>query len=382
MWIIKIIPVSVLICFAVILILFPTKGQASENGTRLFWESLGGPNGDMELRQIVIDPYDDNIWYVGSQNNGLYVTRDGGSSWTSFLSGTIGAIVIDPNRFGIYASSGSDLYYTSDRGLSWDLVVPFPTTIPGPSGDSPTFINSILVSYSAGWIAVGLSSDLHSARIYLTDDYGGTWWVSWESPIGYHIWDMLEDPYWGSWLFCTEDANHSANPVVMRSTDMGDTWQEISALTGVPTSGHGLNLDFNFWSGTIYFLRENGILTISNDSGGTWSSNGHYFGFGSSILLDPNCPNRIFGGEMVRGSSNGGVFVSEDWGQTFSYLGLPGNSVSSLAVERNGPILIAVTDYGLWEMNLTIDGSISCNGFSTVHRDGFESGDIYRWPSP
>ncbi len=377
---IRVVPIVVLFCLTVILIIFPTVSHGDETGSRFFWESIGGPNGDTDLRDIVIDPRDDNIWYVGSQNNGLYVTRDGGNSWTSFLGGTIGSIVIDPYYYDIYASSGSDLYRSTDLGLSWDLVVPFPNTIPGPSGDSPTFINSVLVSYSPGWIAVGLSSTLHSARIYLTNDHGGTWWVSWESPIGYHIWDMLEDPYWGSWTFCTEDANHNANPVVMRSIDMGTTWQEIPALTGVPTSGHGLNLDINFWTGTIYFLRECSLLSVSNDSGVTWSPSGaHFVGFGSTMLLDSGCPNRIFGGEMVRGLSDGGVFVSEDWGQTFSFLGLPNNTVSSLAIDSSSTILIAVSDYGLWTMDLTIDDNISCDGFWTILSDGFESGDTYRW---
>jgi len=107
---------------------------------------------------------------------------------------------------------------------------------------SPTFINSILVSTTPGLIAVGLSGSPYNSRVYLSDDSGATLGISWESSIGYHIWDMVEAPDTGNWFFCTEDSNHAENPVVMRSEDFGMTWEEISERTGVPSSGHGLEL--------------------------------------------------------------------------------------------------------------------------------------------
>jgi len=80
----------------------------------LFWENIGEPYGDTDLEDIVIDPSDDSIWYIGSFSNGLYVTRDAGTTWETHLSGNIGAVVSDPG----FARGRRDL-----RNPAYDSVI-------------------------------------------------------------------------------------------------------------------------------------------------------------------------------------------------------------------------------------------------------------------
>lgn len=348
--------------------------------TRGFWMFTGAPLGDADVQEIVVDPEDDALRYVTSSSNGLYLTRDSGDSWEQHLEGNVGAIAMDPNNPAtVYVSSGSDLYVTFNRGEFWDLLVPFPATIPGDPTDSPTFIDSILVSSTEGTIVVGLTSMLHSARVYVSEDGGGLWTVSFQSPTGYHIWDLAEIPDNGFWFFCTEDSAHQDNPVVMRSVDRGDSWEEMLPLTGVPTSGHGLNLAVHPATEIVYFLSEASVLYTSVDFGNSWSA-GDYVGFGSTLMLDRNCLNRIFGGEMVRGMSMGGVFISENGGQSFVFEGPANNTISSLALNSTSDMLFAAAPgAGLWELDL--GETLSCTQEVLLFADGFERGDHSRWIS-
>jgi hypothetical protein len=291
---------------------------------------------------MAVNPENDNLWYVGSQTNGLYVTRDGGNTWEQHISGTVGVIVIDPNNHNIvYASSGSDLYRSGDQGVTWDLVFSFPNPIPGPTRDAPTFVGSILVSVIDGTIVVGLTSQFHSARVYTSSDGGTTWEISFEAENGFHFWDLAEVPTNGYWFFCTENPSHIANPVVMRSTNRGQSWEEMVPLTGIPTAGHGLNLEVHPVTQAVYFLTESSFLSSSTDFGDTWSTPLHV-DFGCELLIDRNRPNRFFGGELVRGLKVGGFYFSEDTGESFGFMGLSGKSICSLALNGASTNLYAV----------------------------------------
>lgn len=353
---------------------------SSENPAEsLTWVGRGAPTEAMDITEILVDPRDDAIWYVATET-GLYVTWNAGVSWVQGIEGNIGAMDMDPNDANVvYASAGSELHWSRDQGLSWDLLFPFPEVIPGTPQDAPTFIDSILASTSDGTIVVGLSTTFHSARIYTSVDGGGIWDISFESPNGLHFWDLAEVPSNGAWFFCTEDSGHTVNSVVMRSLDRGATWEEMAPLTGVPTSGHGLNLTIHPWTEVVYFLAESSVLRYSVDFGESWSTTYGGRGFGAALLLDANCPNRAFGGEMVRGLSVGGVFVSEDSTQTFGFEGLDGHSVTSLAIDGASTKLFAAGyGTGLWEAEI---GGLVCSQDVLLFANGFEDGGAFPWSS-
>ena len=344
----------------------------------LSWVFHEAPLGDTDVKEILIDPRDDAVRYV-TTGNGLYISWDAGELWEQVFDANIGAIGIDPGDPDVvYASAGSDLYRSSNQGLSWGLVFSFPAVIPGAPLDAPTFIDSILVSVGDGTIVVGLSTTLHSARIYVSEDGGDHFAISFESPHGLHFWDLAEIPSNGYWFFCTEDSAHTVDPVVMRSRDRGLTWEEMTTLTGVPTSGHGLNLAVHPSTEVVYFLSEATVLRYSTDFGDRWSTTYDGVGFGDSLLLDPFCPNRIFGGEMVRGVSVGGVFISEDSARSFGFEGLAGDTITAMALDNTSTRLFALAyGSGIWEAS--IGGLISCSQDVLLFADDFEWGGTGRW---
>jgi photosystem II stability/assembly factor-like uncharacterized protein len=321
------------------------------------WSLIGAPLGDTSLRDMVVDPLDGTLWYVGSFNNGLYITRDGGETWELHLGGNVGTITLDPaNHNMVYASTFSDLYRSDDQGQTWSLLYSFPNPIPGSPLDASTFIDSMLVSTVDGTIVVGLTSVFHSARIYTSSDGGVTWEISYEAEDnGWHFWDLAEIPSNGYWFFCTEDPSHEVNSVVMRSTNRGQTWEEMVPLRGIPTAGHGLNLDVHPVTETVYFLTESAVLFSSQDFGDSWPDL-RFLDFGIVLLIDKNQPDRFFGGEIVRGLKRGGVFYSEDSGTIFDYLGPLDTTIGSLALNGDSKRLYAVAvGEGIYTLSLDSD---------------------------
>jgi hypothetical protein len=364
------------VCSCAVILGNPAPLGAAPGADQAVWLFLAPPLGDPTIKKVVIDPLDDRLWYVTSQSGGLYITRDNSSTWEQHLSGNVGAVAYNPRAsFMVFASSQSDLYWSLDSGQTWTLLHSFPGSISG----SPTFIDSILVSAIDGSIVVGLGSLLHTARIYKGVFVGGSFQfnIVWESQYGYHFWDIAEDPLNGYWFFSTEDSQHIGNPVVMRSKDRGASWEEMTPLTGFADQGHGLNLEVHPLTQTVYFLRENSFLSMSSDSRDSWADS-FDVDFGRSLLLDPSCPNRVFGGEMVRGVKIGGVYVSGNGGQSFVYEGPANNTISSMALHNDGNGVLAVaTGQGFWYQYFGT--TLPCTTDVAFFADGFELGDMRRW---
>lgn len=104
------------------------------------WTVLGPfpPRG--RLKDICVDPQNDNIIYVGSASGGVWKTTDQGQNWTNLTDNKIpslgiGSIAMDPNNAShlfiglgeglsskIYEPLGSGVYKTSDGGQTWTLT--------------------------------------------------------------------------------------------------------------------------------------------------------------------------------------------------------------------------------------------------------------------
>jgi photosystem II stability/assembly factor-like uncharacterized protein len=99
-------------------------------------------------RKMAVDPANQNVVYVGTPSQGIFVTTDGGDSWTSISRSSIAnsasvsgvypghAIAFDPNSRvsggvtqGIYiASYGTGVYSSTNGGITWTLTRSTPTT--------------------------------------------------------------------------------------------------------------------------------------------------------------------------------------------------------------------------------------------------------------
>src|SRR5512132_2533897 len=83
-----------------------------------FWGAAIQPMGDACISRIAVDPANDLEWYAGGVN-GLYMTKDGGLTWTQPLSGSVGALLLVAGNPLVYAGIGTRVYLSRDRGGHW-----------------------------------------------------------------------------------------------------------------------------------------------------------------------------------------------------------------------------------------------------------------------
>ncbi len=90
------------------------------------------PNGAnrMDGQKMAVDPTNPNIVFVGSQKDGLWVTRDGGTSWQKIAAVPQGANTVDPGMTGIIiqgstvyvGTAGAGVYQSKDGGYTWSAI--------------------------------------------------------------------------------------------------------------------------------------------------------------------------------------------------------------------------------------------------------------------
>ncbi len=116
------------------------------------WRPIGDALANIAVNSLVMHPTDRNVIYAGTgegyfreeergtalplQGDGIFVTRDGGETWTQLASTTgtdfeyVNDLVIstkDPSR--VYAATRTGVWRSRDSGTSWSRVLP--TTVKG-----------------------------------------------------------------------------------------------------------------------------------------------------------------------------------------------------------------------------------------------------------
>ena len=84
--------------------------------------------------------------------------------------------------------------------------------------------------------------------------------------------------------------------------------------------------------GLVYALTEGFGVYRSANQGATWHPPAQSLGLGTTLLMDPNKPTRVFLGRVKNGTLTGGFFVSTDSGSTPTAARLGGVTVAGLAL--------------------------------------------------
>ncbi len=233
----------------------------------------------------------DNLYYMGTAGGGVWRTRDAGSTWEcisdGYFGGSIGAVAVaasDPNV--IYAgegeqtvrgdvSSGRGCWKSEDAGETWKSIGLEKSEHIGRIRIHPQNANLVYVAVMGNlWIPN------EERGIYRSKDGGHTWERILHVSNQAGAVDLIMDPtnprilYAGMWQIKRNGYRmDSGGPGsgLWKSTDGGDTWNDLSKNKGLPQ--------------------------------GTWGIVG--------VAVSPVNPNRIW---TIIEALDGGVFRSEDAG--------------------------------------------------------------------
>lgn len=296
--------------------------------------------------EVVINPQQTNIMYIGSWGAGVFRSLDGGSSWYPANNGLgnlyINAMAIDPtNPAVIYAGTYRDeIYKSTDNGMTWSHInqgiqngAIVYTIAVDPQNSQNIYIGTRGPdSYNTPpWYGV----------VYRSTD-GGTTWNSVLSNVG-----GVDDQDWAYSLAVLPQkpgeilaAMHEHGPWL--STDYGKTWTAVPNRIG-DFSGRAVVFDPRYASpATAYYgvWHRTGVYKTTND-GQSWilKDNGSSGTSIYAMAIDPVSPSTLYAatfGDGVLKTSNGG----DSWGS----VGLSFTDVYSVAVNpQNNAIVFGGT---------------------------------------
>ncbi|HZX09788.1 MAG TPA: glycosyl hydrolase [Acidobacteriota bacterium] len=320
-------------------------------------------------------------YYFGACGGGVWKTEDGGLNWSPisdgyFKTGSVGAVAVsewDPNVVYVgmgeapirgNVSHGDGMYKSVDGGKTWKHIGLGDTYQISRVRIHPR--NPDLV-YAA---ALGHVYGPNMQRgVFRSKDGGETWEkILYVSDKAGAI-DLILDPFNPRVIYAAFWSAHrtpyslvSGGPGsgLYKSTDSGDTWEELHRKPGMPqgalgkigvaASGAQQN---RVWA--IVEAEEGGVFR-SDDGGKTWTrvnserrlrQRAWYY---SRIYADPKNPDKVY-------VLNTGFYRSTDGGRTFSSIRVPHGDNHDLWIDPNNPNrMINSNDGGA---NVSYNGGIS-----------------------
>ena len=218
--------------------------------------------------RLVVDPNDDDILYYGTENDGLWKSTDGGTTWAkdaafpdagSNSAAGLQFVTFDqsekhlgtPTQHIVVGDADTGkLYETTDGGATWSTVSGGPGTIPVKAQFSSDGTLYVVYDQYTGpyWMGTGkLYKFVAGTATDITPLDSSNWW-------GYD--GLAIDPNHPDTVYVSTNDRWSPIDTIYRSTDGGTTWADVSASTSLNTSyepylNWGATPKFGWWIGTI-----------------------------------------------------------------------------------------------------------------------------------
>jgi len=320
--------------------------------------------------------------------DGLYVTTNGGETWTkidqTILGLTVVANVTVMNDSTWLVNTGFDITLSTNDGMSWvkkratqvdernHLTCAFTDTLSGicfggnllvhfTSSRGSEWRNVTMPSFkeSKNWylmrhdtlknlLAVGYDNGKHIGAYASSNDSGATWTVSTDSLTAFDAPYILND----SVMFLT--GRGSGESFIMRSSNAGMQWSKVD------TSQHNAIRSIDFYNETVgYAVGDKGLVLRTDDGGLSWkreTSNTDVDLF-SVEVISPTVATASGQGIVVR--TSGSTSVYENVGMATSARG----DWSAYPVPATN--------------HLTIKGSRSLAGKFTIALIGVGTGEVH-----
>lgn len=347
------------------------------------WRRIGEGLPDMGFNQVWVDEEDvvyvqggcdvdlDGRHRIGDDAiiNNIYASADGGATWrpllekNPFRSGIKALMQSPENPELFYAATGTGLYLSRDRGLTWT-----------EQNRGLGFVNIGALAVTPGFVYVGtLGGGVYAGRI---DDEGAVSWMGTSGPTPeIHNIQLTIDPSAPETMYAT-----SYPGGVFKTTDSGVTWIESNfalptfTVTDPKTQGYySLAIDPRD-SQTLYLgLFGKGIYK-SYDGGGVWFP--LYGSMGQNrALMEKPITKVLVDGPMVYATSLDGIYKSENGGASWSDMnrGLPTREVKTI---RSIPASSGTysEDFDDGDADMRLDGEFRIeNGMLVGGQNGFAS---------
>ena len=218
-----------------------------------------GSIGNVATVSMAFDPQAASTMYVGTTQNGLLMTLDGGQSWQQargLTSGQIASIAVDPkDKCTVFVARLNQLLKTDTCGRDWNQVYYDPRT-------AQQYTSVVVDPANPATVYAGnVDGD-----ILRSEDGGASWRVLYRADARINM--ITIDRRSPQTLYI---ATNGAG--ILKSTNRGEAWSEIRAqLDGFEGARRPLGVYIDpSNSNTLFHVSRNGILR-STDAGGTWQA--------------------------------------------------------------------------------------------------------------
>ena len=291
-----------ILLLAVLLMAFNHKVNAQKNTSKfseenykaINWRNIGPFRGGRSAAVTGVAGKS-NLFYMGATGGGVWKTTDAGNSWSNisdgFFGGSVGSVAVSEwDNNVIYVgngektvrgnvSSGDGVWKSVDAGKSWKhMGLPNSRHIP----------RIRIHPKNSDIVYAGVLGDLYKSSdergVYKSTDGGETWKRVLFSNKDAGVIDLIIDPNNARVLYATtwnvrrtpySLSSGGDGSAVWKSTDGGETWNDISSNAGLPKGTWGISgitvSPVN--SDIVWLLLENkdGGVYKSVNAGKTWT---------------------------------------------------------------------------------------------------------------
>ena len=341
----------------------------------LKFRSIGPAFMSGRIADIVIDPNNQNIWYVAVGSGGVWKTINSGTTWQpltdkeSFYS--TGCLTIDPNNSnniwlgtgenvgGRHVGIGHGLYLSRDGGKQWE----------NKGLKNSEHISKIIINPKNSqeiWVAAQgpLWSSGGDRGLYKTTDGGNTWRLVLSGNKWTGVTDILIDPRNEKVLYAATWQRHrnvaayiggGEDTAIHKSIDGGETWEKLT--NGLPKTNMGKiglaisPINPNVIYAAIELERRKGGVFRSENQGQSWvkmsntvsgGTGPHYY---QELIASPHEFDKLY-------LMNNSTLYSTDGGKTFKTMKKANKHGDdhSLTFKLNDPNYMLIgTDGGIYE---------------------------------